>query len=81
MQAWDPLSHHGRLAWATDTGRVLCGVHLMMAIAMGLSWWLTSGNDSATKAALGVFAFFLLPIAACIAIQLVSRIQIGVRPE
>ena len=78
--AWHPLNRHGLLVWATDTGRLFCGIHLVGAIPMGLIWWFTGGNDATTKASIALFSFLLLPITFCVLVQLVSRFQLGMRP-
>lgn len=79
--AWRPLRRHDLLVWSTDTGRMSCGIHLLGAIPMGLSWWLTEGNDTATKASIALFSFLLLPIAFCVIVQLVNRFHLGMGPN
>ena len=79
--AWYPLHRHDLLRWATDTGRLFCGIHLVGAIPMGLSWWFTGGNDVATRASIALFSFLLLPIAFCVLVQLVNRFHLGLRPN
>ncbi len=79
--AWRPLSRHGLLVWATDTGRLTCGIHFLGAIPMGLSWWFTKGDDAVTRASIALFSLLLLPIAFCVIVQLVSRFHLGMGPN